>query len=75
MMTRVPGRNQIRSTRGSLATKGVLPIWNFFQFVLQTWWNLKSEAEIGRRSERDKMKKGKNMKISQIYLVPFTGNF
>jgi len=36
---------------------------------------LKSEAEIGRMSEKDKMTKDKNMEISQTSLVPLTGNF
>lgn len=58
MMTGVPGRNQ--STRGSLPTKRLLPIWIFSQTALQTWWNLKSEAEIGRSSEKDNNDKGQN---------------
>lgn len=73
MMAGITGGNQ--STRGLQSTKGVLPIWILSQFLSQTQRNLKGKAEIGRGSEEDKMTQGKNVKISQIYLVPLTGYF
>lgn len=70
IMTTVLGRNQSR--RGLFSAKGVPPILTFSKFVFQISWNLKSEAKVGRRREKDKMAKGKNMKTSQIYFMALT---
>lgn len=69
-MTTVLGRNQSR--RGLFSAKRVPPILTFSNFVFQISWNLKSEAKVGRRREKDKMAKGKNMKTSQIYFMALT---
>lgn len=57
-MAGIGGRNQ--STRGLQSIQGILPGWILPRFLLQTWRNLKSKAENGRRSE-DKMIQGKNL--------------
>lgn len=73
MMAGIVGRNQ--STRRLQSAKEVLlPVWILSRFLLQTWRNLKSKAENGNISEV-KIIQGKNVKISQIYLVSLAGNF